>query len=486
MLSILHISDLHRSQDEPMDNKSLLAYLVADRDRYLGEFPKIPPPEAIVVSGDLIEGALVGEANWEKSIREQYEIAHSFLSDLCERFLDGDKSRIILTPGNHDVCWNTSYRAMQGVTSKKYPDDVYATLVKPNSTYRWSWSARKLFQIVDQTIYEQRMDSYWKFVDSFYNGVTLRVPIDRSRGFQLFELCQRRILVAAFDSIDGTDCFNYVGSIARDAVGKCAIELRDARHSYDLQIAVWHHSIQGPPVRSDYMDASQVQELNGHGFQLGLHGHQHVASTLSQHIHLDESRSMAVVSAGSLCAGTTQLPRGVNRQYNLVVVEDGFLGARVHVREMGEGNQFTRKRTGAFFNGFVEVCWKPPRNIAGMRSDAQECNVRRAVEDAETALRTGKACEAVETLRNLDISSQPYARKLQIDALLSEGHWGELVNAIGVPVTVEEAVLLVSALIQTGQFDDAQRRLDEAREVDSVARRDLQDRLETKRMMRQS
>ena len=83
-------------------------------------------------------------------------------------------------------------------------------------------------------------------MDSFYNGVDLRFPIDRARGFQLFELCKQRVLVAAFDSIDGNDCFSYAGSIARGAVGKCAMELRDARHAYNLKIGVWHHSIQGP------------------------------------------------------------------------------------------------------------------------------------------------------------------------------------------------------------------------------------------------
>jgi len=46
MFTILHISDLHRSRDEPVDNDSLVAALVADRDRYSGETPVVPAPNA--------------------------------------------------------------------------------------------------------------------------------------------------------------------------------------------------------------------------------------------------------------------------------------------------------------------------------------------------------------------------------------------------------------------------------------------------------
>ena len=469
-----------------MDNKSLLASLVADRDRYLLETPRIPPPEAIVVSGDLIEGATIGAKDWETSIKNQHSVAYSFLTDLSDHFLNGDKSRIVLIPGNHDVCWNTSYRAMSAVEKNQYPTDVLASIIKPGSTYRWSWSEQKLFRITNEIVYNQRMDQYWEFINCFYDGVDLPFPIDRARGFQLFELCQGRILVAAFDSIDGNDCFSYAGSFARGAVGKCAIELRDANHDYDLKIASWHHSIQGPPLRSDYMNASQVQEMIGHGFQMGLHGHQHMAGALAQYIHLDEKHTMAVVSAGSLCAGSNQLPRGVNRQYNLIVVEDDFLRARVHVREMGDGEQFTRKRTGAFLEGFVDVSWQPQTNMMGVARDAQERNVRRAVENAELALNTGKPSEAIMALRGVDIGSQPHARKLKICALNADGNWSDLISTIGQPVSVEERVLLISTLINTDKLEEAQSRLDEESEIDPTTQRDLHERLEARRMMRRS
>lgn len=486
MYSILHISDLHRSQKEPVDNDSLLASLVSDRDRYLGEIPVVPPPEAIVVSGDLIQGAPLGAQNWQSSIEDQYEVSHKFLADLCDRFLDGDRRRLILTPGNHDVCWNTAYGAMTRLTADQYPSDLYGALVQPGSPYRWSWEQQTLFQITKFSEYELRMKFYWDFVEKFYDDIDLLTPIDRTRGFHLFELCNRRILVAAFESIDGNDCFRYSGSIASDAVAKCAMRLHDTGHSYDMKVAVWHHSIQGPPDQSDYMDVSHVRKMIGYEFQLGLHGHQHVAGTLTQFVHLDldQSQSMTTVGAGSLCAGVKDLPRGVNRQYNLVVVEDDFLRARIHVREMGEGEQFTRKRSGAFMKGFVDVSWQPQADSLGRKSSPQEINTRQILDDAERALKGGRISDAVDLLSVVDISSEKFGRALIIDALLHQEDWGKLITILEPPVTIEEMVILITALIESGRIDDAQVKLSTATEIDATTRADLQERLDTKKLMR--
>ena len=486
MFTILHISDLHRSSEDPVDNDSLLAALLADRDRYAGETPRIPPVGAIVVSGDLIQGAQIGTPKWQQSIIDQYEVATNFLNALCERFLDADRSRMVLIPGNHDVCWNTSHCAMKRVPLTDYPKDLYKALTKPETVYRWSWSDKALFWIADMATYEGRMSYYWEFVESFYQDINLPLSIDRTRGFQFFELCDRRIFVTGFDSIVGNDCYRYSGAILPGAVGKCAMALRDSDRSYDLKIAVWHHSIHGPPTQSDYMNASQVQEMIGHGFQLGLHGHQHMAQTQTQLVHLDQSRSMSIISAGSLCAGAGQMPRGVNRQYNLVVIEDDFIHARVHVREMGEGGQFTRKRNNPFLKGFVKISWEPPTDIMGGEFDAQAENAQRATLDAEVALRAGRPLDAVQALSDVETTSVPHARKLMIDALLTQEDWHGLSKFLQTPCSVEEIIILVSALIEIGNLDEAQTRLDAGTEVDASTRAGLQSKIDTKKLMRQS
>lgn len=484
MFSILHISDLHRSRHEPVDNDSLVAALLADRDRYAGETPRVPLPDAIVVSGDIIQGAPIGAVDWQQSMNDQYEVASGFLTNLCDRVLDGDKSRMVIIPGNHDVCWNTSLSAMERIPAADYPKDLYSALIEPDSAFRWSWPEQALYRIADMNVYARRMDYYWDFAEAFYKGVNLPVPISRSRGFQLFELCNQRIIVAAFDSIAGNDCFNYSGAISRGAVGQCAMALRDAVRSYDLRMAVWHHSIQGPPIRADYMDASHTQEMIGHGFQLGLHGHQHVAASQTQLIHLDESRSMAVVSAGSLCAGARELPRGVNRQYNLIVIDSSFLCGRLHVRELGEGNQFSRKRNGAFIDGSLEIRWQPKADIMGRRVDVQADNVRRAVMNAEKSLREKKPEDAVRLLKSIDVALPSYARKLLTEALLATFDWASLAALLNPPETVEESVIFISALMEIGNLEGAQIELNAATGVDAGTRAGIQAKLDAKNFMR--
>lgn len=415
---------------------------------------------------------------------DQYQIADSFLKTLCDRFLDGDKRRMVLTPGNHDVCWNTSFLAMEEVPGGEYPTNIQDALAEPNTVYRWCWEKRALFRISDVAAYERRMDYYWSFLETFYSDVELPMPIDRSRGFQFFELRDRQVAVAAFDSVAGNDCFSYSGAIPRDAIGRCALAIRDLRQAYDLKVAVWHHSIHGPPMRTDYMDISQVHELIGHGFQLGLHGHQHIATIQNQRVFLDEGRSMAVASTGSLCAGAKELPRGVNRQYNLIVIEDDFLHARIHVREAAEGDQFTGKRNGQFLDGFVEVSWQPATDIMGREVDAETENTRRATMCAEEALHAGKFADALKALRHVDSRSVPHARRLLIEALLAEKSWFDLIQLLHDSPILKEIITLIVALTESDRLEEAQIRLDEAPEVDGALRRDLQDRIDARRLMR--
>jgi hypothetical protein len=458
--------------------------LLADRDRYLGETPIVPSPDAIVVSGDIIQGAPIGHANWHGMMRDQYRVAEEFLDHLARRFLGNDRSKLIIIPGNHDVCWNTSLSAMEPVPDAEYPKDIRAALIEPDSNYRWSWNKRALYRIRDAHAYQQRMDFYWDFVEKFYAGVPLLKPINRTRGYQLFELLGRQIVVAAFDSIEGNDCFGYSGAIPRGAVARCDLELRDIPHSYNLRVAVWHHSIQGPPLRDDYMKIGQVHEMVGLRFQLGMHGHQHVAAAATHYVHVSETQSMAVVSAGSLCAGARELPRGVNRQYNVIVIEDDFRHARVHVREMVEGEQFSRKTGGAFPQGFVEVGWQASLDIAGRPIDAQEQNVRRSTFSAESALASGNPKEAIEILKSISLAAGSHARKIAVQSALEINNPAIIVSTIGEPVSVEEAIIFITALLRDNKPDTAAVILAKFPNIDPSVRGELQGQIEIKETMR--
>ena len=267
--------------------------------------------------------------------------------------------------------------------------DLRSALTAPeNLLFRWSWKDRALYQIHDLPTYESRLIPYWEFVENFYAQTSLVIPIDRNRGYQLFELNDRRIVVGAFDSTIGNDCFRSSGALAHGAVARCDLALRDIPRVYDLRIAVWHHSIQGPPMREDYMDVGHVHEMIGLGFRTRLTR----PSACRSGYHTLHSPQRKHSDGGCQCGfalrGARELPRGVNRQYNVVVIGDDFRSARVHAREMVEGEQFSRKSNGAFLQGFVKLDWQPYTDAAG-RLDARVENERNATLSAERALRSG-------------------------------------------------------------------------------------------------
>jgi 3',5'-cyclic AMP phosphodiesterase CpdA len=458
--------------------------LLADRDRYIGETPSVSPPDAIVVSGDLVRGAIVGDANWRDTIRGQYEVAGQFLDQLTRRYLNGDRSRLIIIPGNHDACWNTSFNSMERVPTASYPRDVRNALLAPGSIYRWSWKERALYRIRDRALYQQRLSAFWDFTEGFYAGVSLPRPIDRNRGYQLFELDKRRIVLAAFDSTSGNDCFGYSGAISNGVVARCDLDLRDAGRAYHLRVAVWHHSIQGPPLREDYMDVTQVHEMIGLRFQLGLHGHQHVAAATTHYVHVSQSQAMAIVSAGSLCAGVRELPRGVNRQYNIIVINPDYSGARVYVREMAEGEQFSRKTNGAFLQGYVDLGWNADTDAAGRRVDSELENERAVILAAEDALSKNNPKAALAFLNDIPLPSGSYGRALAVQGGLQAEDWGFLARVLKKPETIEEVITLVSALIHLNDLDQALALLSSRTDIDIGTRAGLEDQIATKKLMK--
>ena len=132
IVNILHLSDLHRGHNAPTSNlvlqgrikDDILKNYAQDNNRFqLGE-PRLGPPDLIVISGDLTQRADPGE----------FQLAAEFLESLLE-LVGGERRRIILVPGNHDVNWNLSRLAFSEVSEQDYKDqpefdDPYRQLVK--------------------------------------------------------------------------------------------------------------------------------------------------------------------------------------------------------------------------------------------------------------------------------------------------------------------------------------------------------------------
>lgn len=487
MFTLLHISDLHRSQQDPIENETLLSSLLDDMDRYAVESPRLEKPDAAIVSGDVIQGVALGTPNYAEELDRQYEVANGFLSKMADRLFEGDRRRIVVLPGNHDVCWNTAFQAMTELVPENPSIKASLELFDADSDLRWSWKTRTIFQVKSSDLYKQRLAAYWRFVTQFYKDAKLKYSLSASKGYNLFELDNGRIVVVAFESVHGNDCFCSHGAIERSVLGRCSLEMRDLQLQPILRVAAWHHSLQGPPQASDYMNVTTIHEMIGSGFRLGLHGHQHKAEASAYYIHLPEEFSMALSSTGSLCAGLRELPQGTNREYNIVVIDDDYKSARVHVREMAQGNHFGKCGRGVFrVDGYVKLKWELPTGISGSPPVDEERYTSDLILKAEIALHDSRPHEALELLEKLKSPMSKYARTLFVQAARESGSFVKLINALGRPLSIHEFVEVFGAMLSENQFENAQALLDQCKAfaLDSATVDSLQSKLNMQILMR--
>ena len=259
----MHISDLHRSPSEPIGNSELVAALERDVDRFQREEPPIAPPDAIIVSGDLVRGAPMGATDPDDVLAKQYEDAEDLLGQLATQFLGSDRSRLVIVPGNHDVDWNRS-RASMSLATPDPARSLRRDLATPDSGLRWDWDSQSVFQIHDRALYETRLDHYWALFDRFYGSCDgIEVPLDRADPV-LYDLNDGRIVVAAFDSCTHNDCFRHVGGVDLEALSRSHLHLNKRSWEAVLRVAqVPAHprrSLHRPPRTGRRMAPDRRQE----------------------------------------------------------------------------------------------------------------------------------------------------------------------------------------------------------------------------------
>jgi hypothetical protein len=447
VISVLHLSDLHRAADDPISNDELLVALSTDRARYTRSPAPIKAPDAIVVSGDIIQGVGLGHPDPTNELNSQYEVAEKFLAMLADEFLGGDRSQLVIAPGNHDVDWNMARSAMVPVPEGEIvrPSDA----MRISGQLRWCWKERRFYRIENLSLYGQRFNSYWSFIERFYSGVSGIPKISRTDPYSLFSLAGGKVGVAAFNSCHWNDCYAFHGAIDRPAVAAAHRQMREL--PFQLWMAVWHHSVHGVPYKNDYMDSDQVKDMVGYGFRLGLHGHQHKHQVIPAQIHLPERETMAVVSAGSLCAGPKDLPTGYFRQYNIIEINDDLLGARVHVRQMETAHLFSPSHMAAALGKtFVDTTWSQPLNQPIPSSIGASI-----VLEAERLLHTGREQDAALLLAPKFSEIESYGRSIYISAAVKAHLWSDLVVNLESPKNVDEFFALVEALDRLRRSDDA-------------------------------
>ena len=471
MSVVLHISDLHRTPGPRIDNDTLLATIDSDSNRWGRE--GIARPALLVVSGDLVQGVSLGEDNVEDRLAAQYDEAYDFIFRLTDRHFEGDRARVVLVPGNHDVCWPIARSAMEPLISGV--DGLSRQSELPGSGIRWDWSAQQAYKIVDRSLYERRLELFRKFRSQFYHGVAPD-PLAHDPDLLYMEFPDLDLMIVGFSSWFGNDCFCMVGDIEPRLLAIAQRIVADS--NIPNALAVWHHNIAGGPRAHDYMDERVVHRLIDAGFVVGLHGHQHRADAAPYTLGLPNMASMCVISAGSLCVGDSELPPGETRQFNLIDIRPEESEISVHVRQMTAGGLFSRSHR-AEFGGNSYLTLPLPVSLA--RPDAATSPTA-LLDEAIDAIQHRQFARAIELLDRTGDAADERSRSIRLRALEGLGDSDRILGLIGdEPNSEDELVLVITILLDRSDTERALTVLESVKNFDPTTVATLRETIEVRR-----
>jgi 3',5'-cyclic AMP phosphodiesterase CpdA len=447
-ISILHISDLHRDPANPIRNDVLLNALDNDRRHYTAEEePKIRSPDLIIVSGDIIQGIKFDEPNPDQALRAQYAEALDFLGQLADHFVGGDRNRVIVIPGNHDVsAWHFQKSLEKITVAADRKKDLVTQLFGYDSALRWSWTDFALFEITDRDMYVQRLAAFSQFYKALYDGKRT-YDLDPAKQYDIFDYPAIGLTIAAFSSCNNNDLFNRVGDIHPSCIAQAGEKFRHPSFHERLLIAVWHHNVEGPPIESDYMNPDIVQNLIDRGFSLGFHGHQHRPHYLDTRFRHGHERRITVISAGTLCGSASY---GFKRAYNIIELNVPERTGRLHVREMRNDNLhlpiFGRRPLPAATSPYYDFRYEgPPAPIAFNTNTV-------ALAEAQRLYDNNDFKGAASILRSL-LAAEPLARPLLLDCLVRLKDDAAITSIFDPPDSGAEAIHLMDSLWQMRNLD---------------------------------
>ena len=439
-ISILHISDFHKRTKDKY--KNLLASLKTDSNKYVRE-NGVPKPNVIIVSGDLVQGGTTEE------IKEQYEASLDFLVNLTNDFLNGDKKRVVIVPGNHDVDWNITKQSMEVVKPgrKKAEKEAYNEIVKQShsvdtsSLYRWSWNNQKVYMIKDKNKYITRFASFREFFNKFYDGL-YEYPEDEDYQYTFFDIPDLGVSFLGLNSCYNNDHLNRSGTINSICVANASSEIERRVQSGQLVIGVWHHHTIGTPFEDNYLDYTILDTLVGNGIQLSLHGHQHYCAVAREHTDVYDSRRMLLLSTGSLYGGEHIMSYGASRQYNVITLEEKEEKIKISLysrADMSSRAKDIPEWGPGLIKGTSSSSWTSEIAAPRDMTEYEEIDsIMRAYES------TGDYIQALNRIK-LVKAKMPMIRKMILDIMQREEKNEDIASYFMPPITDDEAIALIDA-----------------------------------------
>lgn len=452
-ISILQISDIHKPKNG--DYEHLYQSLVEDCDRYVNE-EGIEKPNFVVVCGDLINGGAVDE------IRLQYADVLKFLNKLCDYFLNGDKNRMFIVPGNHDVDWNASKESMHCLNwdnikdSEKRKEIVEYIRTDFNQDFRWDWNDFNVYRIDDKIKYNNRFCEYQTFYNQFFKDCLSRsFNINPDNQYFVYAFPENHIAFIEFNSAYITDHLCDVGSINKMCITKASEQLRELKEQGFFLCGIWHHHVDGTPYQSNYMDRHLLRTLLMKGIQLGLHGHNHRNEIILEERNIEPKMKMMVVGTGTLYGNRDALPTGVKRLYNIINIHIDQHKAHLKVipRESIDVNSDEIPEwTLGTFEQTMQPLWEEDlevrreRQTTGIRKNGRIMNYSQEINDALYAYeQTGNGSMFIETLTNLDMSNV-WVRKFCLQILEKESNYSKIIDLFSEPQNDAETISLLQAV----------------------------------------
>lgn len=389
MPTILHISDIHRTPDEPVTNDEILNALVADLRKHSEE--GIPAADVLVISGDLVQAAEP----------EEYQEAKQLVEQLMD-VLALPRERLVVVPGNHDIHWPTAEEAFRLRREKPRGLDE-ALVISHNAEFLCALS---------EADYQRRLKN---FRDFYFAVKGMPYPEDRSEQFTVHNFPELNVSIAALSSCDLNDHWRFHGRLNVSALRKAGEAIKAFS---GLKAVVWHHDLNWyGEAMPDCLDLDSFRHAGVHPYSLALCGHRH-RPAVHNVCTVAELPPLPLVAAGSLCAGKRQRVDSVPRSYH--VIDMAHDKARIHVR-FKEQRSSPWVGIARFKNEHSQdVCWfdVPYLLPSNERSRAPLSGAKRLVTDAKPATPFGEM--NAKTMAKNDVVSQyvwtEVAARLDTDA----------------------------------------------------------------------
>lgn len=438
--TILHISDLHKGEGADLSN--LFTSLVQDCERYTHD--GIGKPSIIVISGDIVNGAEGDNAIAE--IRKQYEDVTKFLINLVDYFLDGERKRMIIVPGNHDISREHSKNSMTPSKAEKAEDVKAMWRLRPD--LRWSWKDFLFHEITVPETYNSRFSLFVEFYNHFFEGIRTIDGMAEEYS-DIVDLPEYGIAFSLFNSCYRLDHLNFSGAICPSAVTRLSQKLNTLYKQGRLLVAVWHHHTMGLPPETNYLDYRILQTMLSYHIHIGLYGHQHKSQVINTYSDIDEEESMLLICSGSLYGQRKELATGYSRQYNLITINNDNGLARLCINARSDQQpdyDIPQWAQGTIGNKGRQSY---PKEIRLYTPTKEELLMR--VDDK--ARKTGDYNEAVKELIALGNEIPRYNEYL--DEYLSKSNISseEILNILIKPSSETQALMLIEAALNSDNQD---------------------------------